>query len=137
MNYTYIDHTADVGVHVKGTTPADLFSNAAEALFDQLVDRADLREVDSRRVRIIGEDRPDLMVNWLRELLYLWAGEDLLIKRVGIDAVSESELAATLFYEPYDPERHEIKEEIKAVTYYGIRVDKTAEGWEAEIIFDV
>jgi len=137
MNYTYIDHTADFGVHVKGTTPADLFSNAAEALFDQLVERADLREADSRRVRITGEDRPDLMVNWLRELLYLWAGEDLLIKRVTIDNISESELTATLFYEPYDPERHEIKEEIKAVTYHGIRVDKTAQGWEAEIIFDV
>ncbi len=137
MNYTYIDHTADFGVHVTGTTLADLFSNAAEALFDQLVDRADLREADSRRVRITGEDRPDLMVNWLRELLYLWAGEDLLIKRVAIDKISGSELTATLFYEPYDPERHEIKEEIKAVTYYGIRVDKTAEGWEAEIIFDV
>ena len=137
MSYTYIDHTADFGVHVHGTTPADLFSNAAEALFDQLTDREDLRETESRQIRITGEDRPDLMVNWLRELLYLWAGEDLLIKRVDIDTVSESDLTATLFCEPFDPERHEIKEEIKAVTYHGIRVDQTAEGWEAMIIFDV
>lgn len=137
MSYTYIDHTADFGVHVHGATPAGLFSNAAEALFDQIVDREMLRETESRQIRITGEDRPDLMVNWLRELLYLWAGEDLLIKRVALGAVSESELTATLFYEPFDPERHEIKEEIKAVTYHGIRVDQTAEGWEAEIIFDV
>lgn len=137
MSYTYIDHTADFGVHVHGATLADLFSNAAEALFDQLIDREDLREAESRQIRITGEDLPDLMVNWLRELLYLWAGEDLLIKRVDVDIVAEMNLTATLFCEPFDPERHEIKEEIKAVTYHGIRVDQTAEGWEAVIIFDV
>lgn len=137
MRYTYIDHTADIGVRIHGKTPAELFANAAEALLDQLVDRQTLREAGTREILVAGEDRPDLMVNWLRELLYLWAGEELLVKRARIDAVSENNLTATLFYDPYDPTRHDIREEIKAVTYHGIRVEETADGWEADVIFDV
>jgi SHS2 domain-containing protein len=39
--------------------------------------------------------------------------------------------------EPLDRDRHEADMEVKAVTWHGYRVQKTANGFEAEIIFDI
>jgi len=137
VKYKLIDHTADLGIHVFGSDEKELFSNAALAMFDVITDIEKLGGSRKHNVNVTGDDRPDLMVNWLRELLYLWAGKEMLVRRVDIIAISENELNALAYYDPYDPERHVIKNEIKAVTYHQIMVDSGPSGWEAEIIFDV
>lgn len=137
MKYRLIDHTADFGIHVFGSDPGDLFKNAAGALFDQLTDVNVLKGNNEKRLTITGGDWPDLMVNWLRELLYLWTGRDMLVKRVAIHEITADRLSATVLYDFFERERHVIKEEIKAVTYHQIQVTEGPGGWEAKIIFDV
>ncbi len=137
MPYTLIDHTADFGIQVSAETLGKLFSQAAEALFDQITDRTCLKGKKKIHINITGRDRPDLMVNWLRELLYLWNGKEMLIKSVEIQSVSEKRLRADVAFDPYSPDKHVINSEIKAVTYHQIRVAETQAGWESRIIFDV
>jgi len=137
MRYRLIDHTADFGIHVFGTDPVELFANAAYAMFDMLTEIDTLKGLDTTELRVTGDDWPDLMVNWLRELLYLWNGKELLVKKTQILALSENELSANVELDPFDPDRHEIKIEIKAVTYHQIQVSEEPEGWEAKVIFDV
>ena len=137
VNYKLIDHTADFGLHVFGADPKDLFANAALAMFDVLTDIGSLRGLSSKNIRVTGEDWPDLMVNWLRELLFFWAGPEMLVKMVEIQAISARELSAIVKFDPYNPEQHTIKAEIKAVTYHQIQVSSGPSGWEAKIIFDV
>ena len=137
MKYRLIDHTADFGIHVFGVDPKDLFTNAAHAMFNQIVDVAALKGSGEHNLDITGNDWPDLMVNWLRELLYLWTGKEMLIKTVDMLSISEYQLSAKLHFDTFDPNRHEIKNEIKAVTYHQIQVESRPAGWEAKIIFDV
>jgi SHS2 domain-containing protein len=135
--YHLIDHTADFGIHVSGTHSKDLFANAAQALFDVITDIDSLTGRDSCLVEVSGEDWSDLMVNWLREILYLWNGEERLVKSVNITALSANKLSAQVVFDPYDPDRHTVKTEIKAVTYHQIQVKRTHSGWTAKIIFDI
>ncbi len=137
MKYELIDHTADFGVHVFGADAQTLFVNAAEALFEALTDTDRLSPTERLTVRVSGDDWPDLMVNWMRELLYLWTGRELLGKTVEINALSEFDLAAEVTAAPYDPDVHEIKTDIKAATYHQITARPTPHGWESKIIFDV
>jgi SHS2 domain-containing protein len=137
MRYKLIDHTADFGIHVFGADAKDLFINAAHALFDVITDIDMLNGLDENNIRITGEDWPDMMVNWLRELLYLWSGKEVLVKTVQILSLTEKELSANVMTDPYDPDRHAVKIEIKAVTYHQIQVSSGLSGWEARIIFDV
>jgi len=137
MPYTLIDHTADFGIHVSAETPIGLFSEAAAALFDQITDREALRGDRRIHLDLVGNDLPDLMVNWLRELLYLWNGREMLIKEVKIQTLSSKALKATARVDPYDPAHHLIETEIKAVTYHQIQVYETPSGWESKVIFDV
>ena len=135
--YKLIDHTADFGIHVFGADPKELFANAAFATFDMLTEIDSLKSLKTTNLRVTGDDRSDLMVNWLRELLYLWNGKELLVKKAQILALSEKELSANVELDPFDPDRHEIKIEIKAVTYHQIQVSEGPKGWEAKIIFDI
>jgi SHS2 domain-containing protein len=137
MQYKLIDHTADFGIHVFGSDPQELFANAAHALFDVITETAGLKTVETTSIRVYGDDWADLMVNWLRELLYLFNGDEKLVKQVRILSLSESELKASIQLDVFDPDRHVVKAEIKAVTYHQIQVAGGPDGWEAKIIFDV
>lgn len=137
MKYELIDHTADVGIHVFGADIRELFENAGTALYDVLADLDSVEAVNEIKITAEGEDWADLMVNWLRELLYLWSGKQLLVNGTRVESISEFRLEAVLFCEPYDRKRHAIQEEIKAVTYHQLDVHETSTGWEAKIIFDV
>jgi len=135
--YNLIDHTADFGIHVYGSDSKELFANAAWAVFDLITEMDQLTGLDSCDIEVSGDDWPDLMVNWLREVLYLWNGKELLVKKARILSLSETELTATLECDPFNPDRHVIKTEIKAVTYHQIQVNSSPSGWESRIIFDV
>ena len=137
MKYKLIDHTADFGIHVFGSDLKDLFNNAAFAMFDQIAIVKDLQPEKELKIHVTGSDWPDLMVNWLRELLYLWTGKELLVKHIDIQTLSEYNLTATLRIDSFKPDQHVIKNDIKAVTYHQIQVNQVAKGWESKIIFDV
>jgi len=137
MPYTLIDHTADIGICITGDTLTDLFVEAATAMFDQLTDTARLSGAHRKQIEITGIDRPDLLVNFLRELLSFWTIDACLVKNVRIHYINDEHLTADIRFDEYTPETHEILKDIKAVTYHGISVDETDAGWGATIIFDV
>ncbi len=137
MNYRILDHTADLALEIKGKNMADLFSNAGMALYDQITDPVTLKEKEHHDLLISGQDREDLMVNWLRELLYLWTGKQKLVKAIKIKKITATSVAARVFIDTFSLDRHEILAEIKAVTYHNISVKKHFGYWSATIVFDL
>lgn len=137
MKYHLTDHSADIGIHVISSTLNALFEDAAMAMFDQIADMNKVDAAEKKTIRISGDDLPDLMVNWLREALFCWTGQEMLMKQAQVISLSETELEAEVRLEPYQPEKHLLKHEIKAVTYYQIDVTSCPEGWETTIVFDV
>ncbi|MDP2643367.1 MAG: archease [Desulfobacterales bacterium] len=137
MSYRLIDHTADLGLHVFGADPQTLFENAALALFDQITDLQKVKGIHEKKLTVQGIDWPDLMVCWLRELLFLWEARALLVKKAKIFSISAQHVSAILSADSFIPGRHEIFKEIKAVTYHQIQAHQGPQGWEAKIIFDI
>jgi SHS2 domain-containing protein len=135
--YEIIDHTADLGIVVKGGSIKELFVNAANAMTDLMV-KADISGKGAKRKLIVeGEDLPDLMVRWLSEILYLFNGEHKLVRTIEIDSVNPTQLQSNVNVVSLNRSRHEILREIKAVTYHQIAVEETPDGWEARVIFDI
>lgn len=135
--YTTIDHTADLGIHVRGANLKELFMHSGLAMFDMITDTQKLQMDCQSSFRINGNDWPDLMVNWLRELLYLWSGKEKLVKDIDIEIIEPFFISAQIHCTRFDRFRHNIRHDIKAVTYHQIAVEQTTKGWEATIIFDV
>ncbi len=135
--YHTFDHTADLGLDIKGTSQEDLFANAAFAVFDIITDLDRVEGRETRPIAIEVDNREDLLINLLREVLYLYNGERWLLKRIRNIRIGERNLEAEAIGEPFDARKHEIWKEIKAVTYHQAQVHRTPEGWTARVIFDV
>ena len=136
--YRITKHQSELAVKVVGASQADLFANSAYTLFDVMV--ADLDKVDCKDhipLEIEGTDRDDLMVNWMRELLYLYQGSGYLLKVFQIREVKDTIVKAEVAGEKIDPDRHEIKQEIAAIAFHKSRMDKTGNQWTAQVIFEV
>jgi SHS2 domain-containing protein len=137
LSYQIIDHTADLGIIVKGPDVRNLFIRAAQAMTDLMV-KGDISDKKAERdVLVEGEDFPDLMVRWLGEILYLFNGEKLLVHSIKIKSISPITMRSTLTLSSFEPEHHQVKREIKAVTYHQISVENVNDGWEARVIFDI
>jgi SHS2 domain-containing protein len=136
--YRITKHQSELAVKVVGASQADLFANSAYTLFDVMV--ADLDKVDCKDhipLEVEGTDRDDLMVNWMRELLYLYQGSGYLLKDFQIREVKDTIVKAEVAGEKIDPDRHEIKQEIAAIAFHKSRMDKTGNQWTAQVIFEV
>jgi SHS2 domain-containing protein len=136
-DFIILDHTADLGILVRGTDTKDLFTRTAHAMTYIMVKTGPEGKSRSTNVSITGQDLDELMVNWLGEILYLFHGEKEIIKDIMITSISKSHLDATIEVISFAPELHEILYEIKAVTYHQIGVTEMKGYWEAKVIFDL
>ncbi len=135
--YETFEHTADLGLRARAPDLNTLFAEAAQALFAAVVeDLGTVQPLQRIDVRLAGEEREYLLFDWLRELLYRFDSEHLLLGRFDVK-VSDAGLEAAAWGEPLDPSRHELGHEVKAITYHGLRVEQTGDGWLAEVIVDI
>ncbi len=137
MPFEVIDHTADMGIRVWAPDLSSLFSEAARGMLAQISDGKGIEASGTINLAIKGADETDLLINLLREVLYLFTGEGLMVKNVAVESISETALTAQAHCEKYDPEKHAIRTEIKAVTYAGGDIRKISEGFETTIIVDI
>lgn len=134
--YQLLDHTADLGMAVYGTSLKELYSNSAFAMFDLITDISKVEPKLSIVIEVEGNNPEELMVNWLSELLYVLESRSLLLIEFNILDVDQDRLKAEVRGEPYDPARHEFFTEIKAATYHQLKIEKVNDRWKAQIIFD-
>jgi len=140
--YTVFDHTADVGLEVRGTSFEDLLSTAARATFDQVLEDRP-KEVDAtQEVRVrpgsaFAGDRSELFVEWLQELLFRFETQRLVPMEYEFLEVGPREVSADVGFGRFDPDRHRTRLEVKAVTYHNLEVRQDADGWYARFILDI
>ena len=128
---------SELAVRIVGNSQADLFANSAFALFDVMTDLEKIEVKERLPLEVEGADRDDLMVNWMRELLYLYQGSGYLLKEFQIHEVKDTLVKADVCGEKIDPDRHDMKKEITAVAYHQSRMEKTGNQWTAQLIFEV
>ena len=135
--YEFFDHTADLGLRVRSTSLNGLFEDAAKALFAAIVDGLDsVRRENELEIEIVGTDREYLLFDWLRELLYRFEVDHVLLSKFQVE-VGEAGLKAKAWGEPIDAARHVLSHEVKAITYHALRVERVGEEWIAEVIVDI
>jgi len=100
----------------------------------------ELRLVAPKREMTIqaeGLSWEDLLVNYLREILYLYQGRGFLACDFSRVTLEETMVTAQFRGEMFDSRRHRMFREIKAVTYHQLAVGLSPSGWEARVLFDV
>ncbi len=132
-----IDHTADMGIIARGRSLKSLFSNAALGLMQLIVFSTEEKGTETMPVRLEGCDQTDLFVKWLGEILYLLQGEDMVTVDVRLKTLSTVKLEAEVVATGFDPGRHDVKLDVKAVTYHQSMVWNDGTLWMGRVILDL
>lgn len=133
----YIEHTSDLGVEVYGKDLAELFANGLFAIFDNILDLNSVEIKESRKIELSAKNTEDLFMDWLRELVFIFATEFFIAKEVKNIEIEGNKLSAEIVGEKFDVNRHKIKIEIKTPTYHMYKIEKVKDGYKATVIFDV
>jgi len=132
---------ADAAFEAWGATLEELFTAAADATTNTMLENLEAIEDRQRRPIRLEEESADLLLfRLLEELIYLKDTEGLLL-RVPTVLISRRDgalaLEAEARGEPLNPLRHRLLADVKAVTLHGLRVERTARGWEASVVLDI
>ncbi|MGH2676680.1 MAG: archease [Actinomycetota bacterium] len=134
--FEVLEHTADIGLRMRGATLEELFEAAGEGL-------ATLQgawfpgQGQGERVTVRATDRAALLVAWLDELLFISESRDVVFGGFDVHTVGEDELDATVrIADRGDRELESVG--VKASTYHRLRLEQEAdETWIAEVYLDV
>lgn len=135
MSYEEIPHTADIKIRAHAATLSLLFSELCDALMQVMYGPARGRTL-TWEINLRNEDPESLLFDFLSEVLYISDVESIVFSDsvVSIDNVN---LHAVLRGEPFDRNKHAGGKEVKGISYSGLSISRDANGYIAEILFDV
>jgi SHS2 domain-containing protein len=134
--YRILPHTADGKFEAFGGTLEEAFGNAALALASLMWDWSKIAPRIEHPVRVDGNDKEQLLVKFLGEVIYLFETRQFLLGQVrrleinsrsdgfGLEAVLAGERLAS---------GHEIYGDVKAVTYHELAVEEGGPGERSRV----
>lgn len=132
--------TADVAFEATGETLEELFASAAEALEETQVDTKQLANSEQRAIDLENKTLDKLLFDFLDELIYFKDTEGLAFADYTLKIEKTAEkytLKGIIKGEKLDPERHELRTDVKAVTKHRFGIKKTKEGYKATVVLDI
>ncbi len=140
MPYEILEHTADAGVRGIGVDENEAFAEAARGMFSLMVDLNAVRAQRAVAVELEADSLEALLVSWLAELLAQRDIEGLAFSRFQVHiepADGQWRLRGRAWGEPLDVTRHSPQAEVKAATYYGVRVEQEENRTIAQCVLDL
>jgi len=135
--FIVLDHPADLGIEAYGKTLAEAFEQAALGLVSIIANTSKVDARNCRKVTLKGNDLEHLLVRWLEEVLYLYDGEHFLGGYFRITHLESEQLQAVVYGEPFDPNRHQPRMDVKAITYHQLQVRQGTEKSSVQVFLDI
>ncbi len=143
MPYRYLEDIAiaDVAFEAWGATREELFSAAADALMNVMVeDLTAIRRVAELTVSLEDSDLEFLLFNFLNELVFYKDSRRLLLRVSSLAITLQGDLfslQAYLYGEEADRLRPSLNADVKAVTMHRFKVEQTEKGWRTSVVLDI
>jgi SHS2 domain-containing protein len=129
--YRWIDHTAELELHIEAPTAAGVLAEAAAALAE-LLGGGGGEPAGTRTVAVEACDRAALLAAFVEELVYLAESEQLVPTGVREIELGEGRVRAEVELERGDPPHL-----VKAVTYHRLAFEPHGPGYRATAVLDV
>ena len=141
MPYRFLEDIAcaDAAFEAEGNTLEELFRDAATAAFEVMADTKTVKPLLTRQIVLENEALDGLLIDWLSELVFLKDSESLLFSvfEVNIRKNDVYLLKGVAKGEKIDREKHNLRSDVKAVTYHLLEVKKTEDKWVARVVLDI
>ena len=137
--FEFFDVTADVGFRAYGTSLDESFQNAALAMFEVMTDTTHINPQIKRNITLESEDLQALLYDWLSELLFIHDYESLVFSQFNVKITKTADGSLTLHAEiegdEFNQAIHEVRDEVKAVTFHLMEIKKE-NGFMVQVILD-
>jgi SHS2 domain-containing protein len=139
--FEFLEHTADAYVAAYGQTLEEAFENAALATFEVMTDTSKVAQTVEDSVEIEAPDEQALLYTWLEQLLINFEIKGNMYSGFKISKIEKTSegfrFKATIWGEPYNPEKHPTKVGIKAITYHRMEINKEPKRVSVKFILDI
>ena len=131
--------TADVAIESRGDTPEELFSASARATFEVMVDTGDVQPEIKKVMHLENSEIDGLLFDWLAEIIYLKDSEAMVFCKFEIKIMKDKDycLDAEIYGEEINQSRHELRCDVKAITFHLFEVYEKDRKWIARFILDI
>lgn len=137
--FEFFDVTADVGYKAYGETLEEAFENAALAMTEVMTDASKIEPKIEKKIEIESEDKCALLYDWLSEFLFFLDVDFLVFSKFKVKIEKKDDgfsLKGTVWGEEFNPDVHESRAEVKAVTYHLMDIKKD-NGYMVQVILDI
>jgi SHS2 domain-containing protein len=128
--YRWVDHTAEVELHIEAQSREEVFADALAAFAD-LVSRDGEGEPAEHDVAVAARDDASLLAAWLEELVFLAETDDFVPESAALE-LTNGHLSARVSGRRAGPAHL-----VKAVTYHGLEFAQDNDIWRAKVVLDV
>lgn len=135
----YIEHSADIGFHIKSDSIEELFKGALIELSNNLVELKKINQVlEKKELNVKGKDHNELLFNVLKTSLDQFYSDNYIpVKIVSIDITQNNVNLKTEGYILDQIHSNLLKYEIKSITYHQLDIKYKDEEYSTRIILDV
>ncbi len=121
-----MDHATDAFIEVTAKDLKEAFSVTADAVINITLDQDKVEEKEQKEFSAIGKDLRYLLFSWLEEITFVLITEGFAIRRIEFDILENDgyTINAKAYGEPLDFEKHNFKVEIKAPTFYEMKIEQ-------------
>ena len=143
MSYRYLEDIAgaDVAFEVCGKDLAELFSSAADATMNVMIENLESIEYQEAVEFFIENEALDMLLfNFLQELVFFKDARKLLLRVLSVSIESDDlgfTLHASAFGEKLDQKKHKPIVDVKAITMHHFSMQQSEDGWKATAVLDV
>jgi SHS2 domain-containing protein len=132
MGFEEVSHTADWSARVWAPDLPTLFKEAARAMNSLSGTVIGTNDRVSRALEVEGPDPESLLVAFLSELVFYQEQENLTFDDFDLRVAGQWLKVAM-----EGAQTESVDKAIKAVTYHNLKIERTTEGFETTIVFDV
>lgn len=134
--FEYFGTTADIGIIAYGKSLEELFENAAKAVFNIMCNIEKVIPKEKKVIEISEEDIDLLFVAWLSSLLAYKDIYNMMFSKFNVKIENKYRLIGEVYGEEVK-DYHELKTEVKAITYHNLEIGKREDLWVAKFVVDV
>jgi SHS2 domain-containing protein len=139
--YIFLDDiaTADVAIESRGDTLEELFAASAMATFEVMVDISGIQPKSKKTLHLENSEIDGLLFDWLAELIYLKDAEFMLFGKYDIKITKNRnyQLDAEIFGEEINQSKHDLRCDVKAITFHLFEVYEKDGKWISRFILDI
>lgn len=138
--FTFVEHTADIAVELVASSLEELFICAEEAWRQSVFENDEINPEETKSISLTAGSAEELLVDFLSELNYLVLTKKwfcITVQSLKIINEDEIKLLAELSGLNISEREIHFREEIKAITYHQLKIEKENDFFRTKIVFDI